>query len=99
MRAFSLVPLLFSSVAWAIPAGEFQEVLGGLADLPELDSLLSDISTKAAHAAHAWPGVEKTIHNGEEKVEQWVQEGKEFVKQNGLVCEWLRRPADRCHDG
>ena len=89
MRAFNLVPLLFLPVAWSIPAGEFQEVLGELADLPELESIWADISTEAAHA---WTSVEKTIQKGEEKVEQWAEEGKEFVKQNGLVCECLKRP-------
>ena len=92
MRAFNLVPLLFLPVAWSIPAGEFQEVLGELADLPELESIWADISTEAAHAAHAWTSVEKTIQKGEEKIEQWVEEGKEFVKQDGLVCECLKRP-------
>ena len=91
MRAFNLVPLLFLPVAWSIPAGEFQEVLGELADLPELESIWADISTEAAHVAHAWTGVEKTIQKGEEKVEQWIEEGKEFVKQNGLVCECPKR--------
>ena len=69
MRAFNLVPLLFLPVAWSIPAEEFQEVLGELADLPELESIWADISTEAAHAAHAWTSVEKTIQKGEEKIE------------------------------
>jgi cathepsin A (carboxypeptidase C) len=84
MKAFALVSLLFVPAALAVPALELQSVLG------EVDALSSGVFGGIAK------GIERVaegiFHDGKEKVEQWVEEGKEFVKQNGLVCEWLSSP-------
>lgn len=89
MRAFGLLSLLSLPLVWCSPTGDFQNVLGGLGDLADLD-ILSDIAQGAAHAAQVATqrkgALEDTLRKTEQKVEQWVSDGTEFVKQNGLVC-------------
>ena len=81
MKAFALVPLLFIPAALAVPASELQTVLG------EVDALSGGVFGGIAKGVeHLAEGI---FHDGKQKVEQWTEEGKDFVKQNGLVCEWL----------
>lgn len=79
MKAFALVSLLFVPAALAVPAGELQVALGEFGDLT--GGALSGIAKGIEHVA------EGVLHNGKERIHQWVEDGKEFVKQNGLVCE------------
>jgi len=82
MKAWTtLLPLLYIGSAFAAPASDAQIVLGEAAAL--VDTLREGfVST-----------VENDIvtHNVEyeDKVETWVENSKEFVKQNGLVCTCL----------
>lgn len=85
MRVFSLLPLLSLPLAWSLPANEFQNVLSGFGEQLEL---LSEVVKGAVHVAEvATEHLDHALHKGQDKVEQWTSEGKEFVKQNGLVCE------------
>ena len=88
MRVFSLLPLLSLPLVWSLPSNEFQEVLNDLGSL-EFD-LLSGIAKEAVQAAEALTGkfedVKETVRKGQEKLEQWAEDGKEFVRQNGMVC-------------
>lgn len=79
----TLLPILYIHSAFAAPASDGQIVLG---EAPVLvDALREGFVPKVEH------DVATVIHNGEDedKVETWVEKGKEFVKQNGLVCMYL----------
>lgn len=73
-KVLSLLPLAFAIPAiLAAPAENAQVVLGG--------------------AGHAQSGllplpdaVEGIINKGEERVHQWYEDGKQFIKQHGLTC-------------
>lgn len=80
MKVAILIPLLAAYVS-ASPALDAQTVLGGITkqssgNLFGLDGVLH--------------GADKIFDKVHDKVEQWAHEGKEFVKQNGLTCEWER---------
>jgi hypothetical protein len=78
MRGLALLPLLALSAA-AVPANELQAILGELGGYTDLsNNILGGIAK----------GVERVAHKAEETVEQWLDSGREFVKQNGLTCEW-----------
>lgn len=81
MKAFTLIPLLFLPASWAIPTSDFQTVLGEVGDLS--GGVLSGIAKGIEHV------VEDALRSGQETVEQWMQEGKDFVKQNGIVCKYF----------
>ena len=83
MKAFALVSLLFVQAALAVPAADLQTVLGEL-DLS--GGVFGGIAKGIEHA------VEGILHDGKDRIEKWAEDGKEFVKQNGLVCEWLLPP-------
>jgi hypothetical protein len=77
MRALTLLPLLFIHSAFAAPASDAQIVLGE--------------TTAVVDVYPGGKGVETVIHQGgnvssEDEVETWVEEDREYVKQNGLVC-------------
>jgi hypothetical protein len=77
MRALTLLPLLFIHSAFAAPASDAQIVLGE--------------TTAVVDVYPEGKGVETVIHQGgnvssEDEVETWVEEDREYVKQNGLVC-------------
>ncbi|KAF7795558.1 hypothetical protein EIP86_006720 [Pleurotus ostreatoroseus] len=95
MRVFSLLPLLSLPLVWSLPSNEFQEVLNDLGSL-EFD-LLSGIAKEAVQAAEALTGkfedVKETVRKGQEKFEQWAEDGKEFVRQNGMVYELVTHPS------
>ena len=83
MRALTLLPLLYIHSAFAAPPSDGQIVLGKAPAL--VDALREGFVPKVEH------DVATVIHNGEneDKVETWVEKGKEFVKQNGLVCTYF----------
>ena len=72
-----LVPLLSLSTALASPTGE-QVVLG-------LERLTSKLD--AAHAVDEWlDDAKKAILRGKHNLEKWIHDGKEYIKQNELLC-------------
>jgi hypothetical protein len=84
MRALTLLPLLYIRSALTAPASDAQIVLGETAAL--VDTLRGLVSTEG-----------NVIHNVEDvsyedKVETWVEEDREYVKQNGLVCASFQYP-------
>ena len=78
--------MLSLPLAWSVPANEFQTILDGLGDLPDVAAVLNDIVEETVHAAQALHRPGHIMQEGEEKVEQWLSNGKEFVKQDGLTC-------------
>ena len=47
--------------------------------------LLDDLSRISKDWQH---GVEDVIHKGAERVMKWVDEGKEFIRQHDITCEY-----------
>ncbi|GJE97833.1 serine carboxypeptidase [Phanerochaete sordida] len=84
MKAFALIPLLFAPAALAVPAADLQTALGEF-DLS--GGILSGIAKGVEHAA------EGLFSHGKAQVEKFVENGKQFVKQNGLVYELVTSPA------
>lgn len=83
MRALTLLPLLYIHSALSAPASDAQIVLGETAALA--DALRGSLVPTEENVIGA------DIHNienvsYEDKVETWVEEDREYVKQNGLVC-------------
>ena len=81
MRAFALILLLFVSASWAVPTSDLQAVLAEVGDLS--GGVFGGIAKGIEHVA------EGVFNKASERVEQWVYDGREFVKQDGLVCECL----------
>ena len=81
MRIVYLLPFVLPAVL-AAPAGEGQTLFSDLLGYSDLaGSLFSEIANGVKHLIH---GAEQAV---EKKVEQWFEDGREFVKQNGIVCE------------
>ena len=82
MRALTLLPLLFITSAFAAPASDAQIVLGKTATVVE------------TLRGHVYTEGKDYVGNvsSEDDVETWVEEGREYVKQNGLVCMSFQRP-------
>ncbi|KAH9051982.1 Alpha/Beta hydrolase protein [Lactarius vividus] len=90
MRAWTLLPLFYISNALAAPGRDhgMQVVLAESAAL--VDTIHEGLTYGNA------PG--SVVHNGgnallEDKVETWSEEGREFMKQNGLVFELVKHLA------
>lgn len=89
MRALSLLPLLFIHSAFAAPATDAQIVLGETTT--PVNTLLGghvytegkDVGADIHHAG---------IFSSEDEVETWVEDDREYVKQDGLVCTSPQRP-------
>jgi hypothetical protein len=82
MRIVYLLPFVLPAVL-AVPAGEGQTLLGDLVGYSDVaNSLFGEIAKGVKHFIH---GAEQVV---EKKIEQWFDDGKEFVKQNGIVCEF-----------
>jgi hypothetical protein len=85
MKVLRLLPLLYIHSALAAPASNGQIVLGEAAAVVDTsrEGFISTVENDAA----------TVIHNTEyeDRVETWVENGKEFVKQNGLVCASFHR--------
>ena len=86
MRALTLLPLLYIPAALAAPGRDHdvQIVFGKSAGL--VDAVHGGL-TYGNKNHHVGP----VVHNGgnalqEDRVETWSEEGREFTKQNGLVC-------------
>jgi hypothetical protein len=81
MRALTLLPLLYIHSALTAPANDAQVILGETAAL--VDTLRGGLVSTEGNL----------IHNvDEDKVETWVEEDREYVKQNGLVCAFFQYP-------
>lgn len=86
MRALTLLPLLYIHSALTAPASDAQIVLGESAAFA--DTLRGGlVSTEGNVIGSGIHNVEDDSH--EDKVETWVEEDREYVKQNGLVCTFL----------
>ena len=89
MRALTLLQLLFIRSAFAAPASDAQIVLG------ETTAVVDTL--RGGHVYTEGKDVGTVIHNAgfvsfEDEVETWVEEDREYVKQNGLVCTSFQRP-------
>jgi hypothetical protein len=89
MRALTLLPLLFIHSAFAAPASDAQIVLG------ETTAVIDTL--RGGHVYTEEEDVGTMIHNAgnvssEDEVETWVEEDREYVKQNGLVCTSFQQP-------
>jgi len=86
MKVLTLLPFILPGML-AAPAGEEQT---SLSDIIGYSDLTGGIFGKFVKA------VEHIVHSGEkvveEKVEQWFEDGKEFIKQDGLVYELVSHP-------
>jgi cathepsin A (carboxypeptidase C) len=82
MRALTLLPLLFIPSAFAAPASDAQIVLGETTTV--VDALRGHVHTEGKDHVGNVPF--------EDDVATWVEEGREYVKQNGLVCMSFQRP-------
>ena len=77
--ALALIPLLATPYAWASPANiDLQEVLQGVADAS--GGLFHDIAK----------GVERVVdgvwHKPHDTADRWVEQGKQFIKQDDMTC-------------
>jgi len=72
-KVFSLFSLALIPAIFAAPAEEAQLILG---------------ETKPIQRPH-FQGVEDIINKGKEVTHQWVEDGKQFIKQHGLTCKSL----------
>jgi len=89
MKALTFLPLLFIHSAFAAPASGAQVVLG------ETSALVDTL--RGGHIYTEGKDVGTVIHDAgnvssEDEVETWVEEDREYVKQNGLVCTSFQRP-------
>ena len=89
MRTLRLLPLLFIHSAFAAPASDAQIVLG------ETTALVDTL--RGGHVYTEGKDVGTVNHQAgnvlsEDEVETWVEEDREYVKQNGLVCTFFQRP-------
>ena len=87
MRALTLLPLLYALLyfptALAAPGlDEAQVVFGKSAVLADA------VNEGLAYGNKNQDVVKPVVHNAlqEDKVESWSEEGREFMKQNDLVC-------------
>jgi hypothetical protein len=85
MRALTLLPLLYIHSALTAPASDAQIVLGETAAL--VDTLRGGLVSTEGNVIHK---VENVSY--EDKVETWVEEDRDYVKQNGLVCASFQCP-------
>jgi hypothetical protein len=89
MKVLTLLPFILPGIL-AAPTAEEQTLLSDVIGYSDLTGGIFGEFVKA---------VEHIIHSGEEvvekNVEQWFEDGKEFVKQNGLVCESAQNEASR----
>jgi hypothetical protein len=69
-----LLPLV-ASVARAVPANDAQVLLS------QLGVGYSDFADQVVEQ------VGQVLHNANEKVETWMQDGRDYIKQSGLTCE------------
>ena len=51
--------------------------------------VLDDLSRVAKDWQHA---AEDVFHKGEQRVQKWVQDGREFIKQHDMTCEFSGFP-------
>ena len=92
MRALTLLPLLYALLyfptALATPGFDHdaQVVFGGSAVLADA------VHEGLAYGNKNQDVVRPIVHNAlqEDKVETWSEEGREFMKQNDLVCTSFR---------
>jgi cathepsin A (carboxypeptidase C) len=91
MKAFTLLlPLLSFSTSLASPTGE-QIVLGGTSRIPGL-------SGDAFISVNEWlSDAKKAILAGKKNMQTWFHDGKEFIKQNGLLYELVSHPSFEDH--
>lgn len=87
MRALTLLPLLYIPAALAAPGHDHhaQVVFGKSAALADA------VREGLAHGNNNQHVVGPLVHNDGntlqgDKVETWSEEGREFIRQNGLVC-------------
>jgi hypothetical protein len=85
MKVLALLPLLYIHSALAAPPSDVQIVLGQAAAL--VDALREGFVSTVEN------DVATVVHNTEykDRVESWVENGKEFVEQNGLTCTSFHR--------
>jgi hypothetical protein len=79
MRGLALLPLLAIPAARAVPANELQVLLS------ELGTGYNDIASLVA--GKVAEGVAQVLNGAEEKLDTWMHDGQEFIKQGGLTCE------------
>jgi len=84
MKVLTLLPLLLPAVL-AAPAGDEQSLFNIVMDNSDLTGVFGGIVKSVEHLVL---GAEKEV---EKQVEQWMEGGKEFVKQNGLICKPVAR--------
>ncbi|KAH9996036.1 Alpha/Beta hydrolase protein [Russula vinacea] len=89
MRALTFLPLLYIHSALTAPASDVQIVLGETAALA--DTLRGGLVSTEGNVIGSGVHIENDLH--EDKVETWVEEDREYVKQNGLVYEVVTHSA------
>jgi cathepsin A (carboxypeptidase C) len=93
MKAISvLLPLLSLSTSFASPTGE--QIVLKLGDISRVPSLPS---VNAQHVVNQWlDDTKKAILKGKKNLEKWYHDGKEFIKQNELLCRFKTSPQCLC---
>lgn len=79
MRIIHLLPFILpAALAIPAPASQAQTLLSVYSDLAAF--LLGNIAEGVRHFVH---GPEQEV---EKKVEHWVEDGRQFVRQNEIIC-------------
>jgi hypothetical protein len=84
MKALTLLPLLYIPTLLAAPATDVQIVLS------ETVSVVDTLYNGLSYSEEENGAVLDVAHDGTStdanKADSWFEEGKEFLKQNGLTC-------------
>ncbi|KAF9009563.1 carboxypeptidase C [Cyathus striatus] len=104
MRPLNLLPVLLLSIsispAFTIPPplNDFQAVL---AQKPfssiKTDRLASTVQYGEDFASHLLSDAKQAILKGKSDMQKWYHKGKEYIKQNGLLYEFVSHPAFEKH--
>jgi hypothetical protein len=84
LRALTLLPLVYIPTLLAAPATDVQIVLG------ETVSIVDTLHNGLSYSEEKNGAVLDVAYDGTStdanKAQTWFEEGKEFLKQNGLTC-------------
>ncbi|KAK7695137.1 hypothetical protein QCA50_002327 [Cerrena zonata] len=99
MKILALFPLFIAPSVWAVPASELQAILNNLDEISDVTNaatanLFGGIAKGIGYAVdYAQEVLHDGLHLGKETLDKWADEGREFVKQDGLVYELVTHSA------
>ena len=92
MKVLALLPFFIVPKVWAVPASELSALLNNLDEYSDITNaattnLFGGIVKGIGHTVdYAQEVLHDGLHLGKETLDKWAQDGREFVKQDGLVC-------------